>query len=138
MRAWLWRTLRLDRHPLLHRVISVFITSNLIAFTWIFFRAKNINDALTIIQRIFSGSTFSGFANLHANIDGSQLLVSLVLIAGLFAVERFGGNKALWKSVDGTPSWLRWSAYYLFALVLIVLILTNPAQKAQQFIYFQF
>jgi D-alanyl-lipoteichoic acid acyltransferase DltB (MBOAT superfamily) len=138
MRAWMSKTLGLDRHPLLHNVIAVFITSNLVVFSWIFFRAKNLGDALIVIRRIFSRVSFPGLANLHASIDMTQFLVSLALIVGLFAVESFGGKWALWKSVDGMPSWLRWSAYYLFALLLILLVLTNPTQKAQQFIYFQF
>ncbi|MEY2481466.1 MAG: alginate O-acetyltransferase complex protein AlgI [Verrucomicrobiota bacterium] len=137
-RAWISKTLRLDRHTRLHNVIAVLITSNLVVFTWIFFRAKNFGDALIVIRRIFSTENFAGFEHLHASIDGLQFVVSLLLIVGLFAVEGFGGKKVLWSSIDNMPTWLRWSAYYSFVILLIVLVLTNPAQKAQQFIYFQF
>ena len=138
IRAKLAVALGLDKRPLVHHVIAAFISSNLVAFTWIFFRARNLTDALTIVRRIITDTVPSRFGDMWQGIDATQCVIGLALILALLAAEVVGGKKTIWTWVARQPTWLRWSAHYLFVVVLLVLILTNPLKKSQQFIYFQF
>jgi alginate O-acetyltransferase complex protein AlgI len=123
---------------MLYAVLSALVTANLVAFTWIFFRATNLADSLLIIKQIAFNFEYHGIDALHPKMESSQFCLALLLIAFLFTCEAMGGKENLWKKVDAQPKWLRWSAHYFFVVALIVLILTNPGNRSQQFIYFQF
>jgi alginate O-acetyltransferase complex protein AlgI len=116
------------------------LTFNLVAGTWIFFRAANLSEALLIARKIFT--EFWPFAGIdfHPGFDAFQFDLVLAVIVAMFSLELIGRrkHKPVWKIIDEQSRWWRWSAYYAFGIAFIVLLLLNPGHNAQPFIYFQF
>lgn len=122
-------------------LISVFTTFVLIAFAWIFFRAKSIASANYIISRMFTG-----IPDLINNLKGHQrviqdlglkeggLLLSLILILFLETVHYVQIKKNISEVFTQQPVYIRWVVYY--GLVLAILVL--GVFEDRQFIYFQF
>ncbi|MEA9356614.1 MBOAT family O-acyltransferase [Bacteriovorax sp. PP10] len=132
-----------------HKWFNVFVTFALICFSWIFFRANNIEDAFTVIKGLGSGysSLFSNirqhgfsliaqdtFLGLKMGMSFYNFAFSLLLIALLVVLERFHQLYPFQKICDEKPAWIRWSAYY----VIVIVIILSGVFGGNHFIYFQF
>ena len=110
-------------------VLQISTTFLLTCFAWIFFRANSIDDALLIIEKIFTsqGSLFIE--------NPSMIIYSFLAIFILFFVEikqeYYKGNFSFTKN----SNWLIRILSYAFLLILIFLI---GVFDGGQFIYFQF
>lgn len=121
------------KYPNLGEALSILGTFTLVVFSWIFFRAENMDHALRYISDIFTPQLF-GFPEFSA-LPGAVTL--LILIAGFLLAE--------WKGRVGPYgiSYLklvpnrarRWSFYVL--IILIIDIFGNTSEEIE-FIYFQF
>lgn len=113
--------------PSFKEVIQMGFTFGLTVFAWIFFRARNLNDALGFISGIFSKS----ISSIPKIFPKTLLLIVLIF----FIIEWIGreqqyalGNLGLkWKRP------LRWAMYYG-----IIITISYFAGQEQTFIYFQF
>lgn len=114
------------------------MTFGLVSLAWVFFRAASVADALMILRRIVTDVLPRPGVDLHPGLDPVQFTIALVLIGALFAVEAVSQRRPLGVTLAGLPRMQRWSAYYAFALVFILLVLWSPERNAQPFIYFQF
>jgi D-alanyl-lipoteichoic acid acyltransferase DltB (MBOAT superfamily) len=110
------------------KVFNIFLTYILICFSWIFFRAENVQDAFLIIRKIVSptGPLFK---------DNLVMLYGLIGVAVLMAREF--KQEFMRHSIslfDNRNPYIRY-ATYLAVLMLISLI---GVYDGSQFIYFQF
>ena len=104
--------------PRMVKQLWVFIFVN---FTWIFFRAETMSDALLIIQRIFT----TGLS------DPAFPLVALVLVLGVALYQHL--FESSWKHV------IQWQSVRVSLVIFMILYLFIFAGSAEQpFIYFQF
>lgn len=124
--AWRW-----DRILGLLPALGLFVTFNLVAVAWIFFRARSFADAWYILTHLFAG--FSWAVNDSIGIGAITALVVLlsIVLMELYEWLRNRGKitLALW------PWWSRWACYY--TLVLLILLF-GALHSHAQFIYFQF
>lgn len=109
-------------------VLSILLTFLLISFTWIFFRADSIQQALLIISKIFSGSIFYAPLNVPKSFV-IALLIAFVWIEWVgrwneFAIQKFGLD------------WSKGLRYVFYYAVIFTLFWFGGNE--QQFIYFQF
>ncbi len=129
---------RLDRHHLTRRLIGVVTVFALICFAWVFFRAKDLGEALYVVKHLFVGwqaqagyfsATFS-----KMGIDNLDWLVLVLAIGLMELVHLWHRNKDERHLFAGWPAPVRWFASYgvLFG-ILVAGMFTND-----QFIYFQF
>ena len=115
--------------PTAKEFLNMGITFGLTVFAWIFFRAENIGLALSYICEIFSSSLFT---------KPEIIPIDTIILIGLFLViEWFGREQqyAIAKLAIKWPKTVRWAFYYI---IVIAIVLFSPADKEQQFIYFQF
>lgn len=126
------------------------MTFSLVSFAWIFFRAKNVDDAFYIASHLFAGG-LSGFYEFFMDnyLDSlamwmlhgtnSIILLSAILIGPyvLRAVRKIKQYERLYHVLLHGP-WLgvRWFAY--FALFWGILLLGTTKGELHQFIYFAF
>ena len=83
---WKWSdgATGLVRWPRLKRWINVFITFHLVVVAWVFFRANNVQDALTLYERVASTPWhLDDLVRLYDGL-GISLLDVTVLVTGLF------------------------------------------------------
>ncbi len=108
----------LRRVPTAVRQLCVFV---LVTFAWIFFRARSIGDAWTIVTRIFT----SGLANPYVP------LLAIVLIAAVWCYQ-YVFESRLRKILEA-----RVVRVGLVLFMLVYMVMTVPAE-GQPFIYMQF
>jgi alginate O-acetyltransferase complex protein AlgI len=144
------KTIRLDRWPVFRSIIQTLITFSLICFSWIFFRAPSLGDALYIAGRVIEYPirllgqlavlNFSGVLQaLSGSIARCDFAWDAVFIA-IFALVLLEVTQSLKvqghlrRFMERRFVVLRWGFYY--GLVLLVLLYGSFGQ--QKFIYFQF
>ena len=112
-------------------IINILTTFFLICFSWIFFRANSLNDALYILKTIFynPGTLYVPTADITSIYY--SIIVVLMLLTIEFKQEFFNNIFTLRKNKITILRWL----YYC---VLIFIILYIGVFDSSQFIYFQF
>jgi D-alanyl-lipoteichoic acid acyltransferase DltB (MBOAT superfamily) len=120
-------------HPRL-RPLRVCITFNLIAITWVFFRADSISSALGILRRILGYILGIGGGGIWVEDSIGFFWVGMFAGALILIAERIqqSSPSIVLRAMSSTP--LRWGSY--FFLVYGTILLGNLGAK--QFIYFQF
>ncbi|MDB5251209.1 MAG: putative rane protein involved in D-alanine export [Flaviaesturariibacter sp.] len=100
----------------------------LICFTWVFFRANSMGDAMHVIGSMFS---FHDLSIGVATVSGSTLRLDFILILLLLMLEHFYEYRP--------RTAVRAISYqYVWLYVLAVCIFTFGIYDKQAFIYFQF
>lgn len=127
-------TVALDkRFPSFRELVSILATFVLTVFAWIFFRAENMNHALSYISGIFSWKLFE--SPVFSLFPGAITL--LVLIGGFLCVEWKGRlSQYAIAGLKCIPSKARRWAIYLL-IIFIIDVFGNTSEQIE-FIYFQF
>lgn len=117
--------------PSLKEFLFMVLTFTLTVFAWIFFRANNIEHAMSYITEILSPSLFSipKFAGI------GSALITMILVA-IFVLVEWKGRGEQYAIEHLGIKWklpLRYMMYYA-----IILVIFWFGGKEQQFIYFQF
>ena len=130
--------LGLRSKPDLLKVLRVFTVFSLVCFSWIFFRASSVQDALTMIGNIAgcwnqSGSLSDIMAAFTLNRTVPFLLsvISILLLEIYHWIER---KNDFWKVLSEQIYLVRWSVYYGLIFAIIVFGVFDESS----FIYFQF
>jgi alginate O-acetyltransferase complex protein AlgI len=134
------RLARVERKLRLPTPLAVVRTFLLVTAGWVFFRAPSIHVAATIFERIaadWQSFLIPGRLVGHLSLIGWQSWDTNVIVLALLALE-IGDTVALRFSIRQwlaeRPAAVRWAAYYLLVLALIV----GGQFNGPPFIYFQF
>lgn len=131
---WLVRRTGLERAPRLRRGLNVFITVQLVSFAWIFFRANNVHDSFTLVQRLFSAPwSLTDLTVLMAALPNSMMDLT-VLLTLLFVVIDPVYDRWVKREAPAPAGLLGTAAF----AVLLVGILLFGYFGSTSFIYFQF
>ncbi|HHX60061.1 MAG TPA: MBOAT family protein [Epulopiscium sp.] len=135
MRERFVRLIKLDKLPFLHKLIQVMITFTLVCFSWIFFRANSITEAIYVIKNMFVGS----FENLYdqallLGLDSFQLKLAIISIGVMELGHLIQEKISIRALIETKPMIVRWLLYY----ILIMWIMIFGSFGSQEFIYFQF
>ena len=143
IKRYVTRHLKRDK-PFLNNFITktlkVVYTFSLINFSWIFFRANNISDALYMVKNLFSNLKEWPTSNyLLATISSIDLksyefLKILIAILILLIVEMIQRKVSVIKFINLKPLPIRWGIY----IFSVIALLFFKSFQNQQFIYFQF
>ena len=121
--------IRINKFPRVKLYSQILVTFLLISFSRIFFRARNVDDALTVIKKIF---TFKGTVfNYGTAIILYSVFAILFLLVIEFKKEFYTGSFTLSNHKN---FWVR-NFYYSFLVIIIILL---GVFDGGQFIYFQF
>jgi hypothetical protein len=114
-------------------LLRIVLTFHLIAVSWIFFRAKSIDDALTVIRKISANLLeFPSLLGQYPFTPEHGLGVGLIAI--LLWVEALDERRPVVRRLAEASLVLRWSCYYLVIFGLLIL----GRWQAKEFIYMQF
>jgi D-alanyl-lipoteichoic acid acyltransferase DltB (MBOAT superfamily) len=113
-------------------VFATLFTFHLVLFSWVFFRANRMSDALYVVKTVFTN--FGTLTRMTASWGkyNFSIAIGAIIILLLFELVRF--NSDLEKLTRRTPVSLRWAVYY--GLILLIILFGVDANS--QFIYFQF
>jgi len=117
--------------PLL--VMRVVVTFHLILVSWVFFRAKTIADAMTVLRKIAVNIGDVPFLLTQYPFSSEQI-IGFALILLLIAVEVLDERRSIWRRLAAMPVAARWAVYY----AAIFGLLAFGRWQAKEFIYMQF
>lgn len=116
--------------------LSKVCTFLLISYTWVFFRAPSIQDALIITKRIFVNEKFAdlslqGIYGLQLGLK--NLLFVIIAIAMLIIADVICEKKSIevHELLSDVKTPIRWGIYY----IMIVMILLSMNLNMTEFIY---
>lgn len=117
-------------------IVQSFIAFQLVSLGWIFFRARNMADALQLLRNLARPSTAAFLAELHrpGSLGLRGLAANFALICLLLLIEwgtRHRPIEEVWRQLS-----LRWRWGIAYAMVLSIFMLGTVALN--EFIYFQF
>ena len=131
----------------MNSILAWFITFNFINITWIFFRAKEWDDALLILSNMFAPTSirlpkftdkyfdappeifaFGGWMN-HITYDGGKMVVFSICI-GLCLIFRNNTNDLSTKNIR--------SLKYVFFSIILLLISLGYMSNEEVFLYYEF
>jgi hypothetical protein len=121
-------------------VVKAMATFLLIDFTWIFFRANTMTDAVYVMGNLFSDVslwfTQGYFADAMTAIGfyANNGVAIFCCILFMFRVELWEGNSTIVDRLNKSNVFVRWRFYY----TIIILIIFFGYFGQSQFIYFQF
>ena len=131
----------INNFPTLYKWWQIIVTFTLVNFGWIFFRANSLNDAVYVVNNLFSslGTQLSSWTNLKAAIVGYglnqyELMLAFAVIMLMEAVHLMQRQGSVREFLNKKPLIFRWAAYYS----LIIIILGFGVYGEAEFIYFQF
>jgi hypothetical protein len=102
------------------RVCGAVVTFHLVLVTWVFFRAADVTDAITILRKIFWAlpvllGQLASYPVSSAQISGA------ILIAGILVIELATRDKPLAERLVCFALPIRWAGWYaLIGLLLLV------------------
>ncbi|MBR5097517.1 MAG: MBOAT family protein, partial [Treponema sp.] len=140
--------------------INVAVTFCLVAFAWIFFRAKNISEAAVVVKKIAAAPTeILAFINM-AKLDGLKealhrmlsltgetgggvkgMAVTLAILAAFLTVQIAIKEKDEQFYIKRQKLIIRWAAYILLSTIISYHFFYNYAYQEKtntEFLYFQF
>ena len=129
-RAAIAEALKLGEDSPIRKAIQVLVVFHLVVLTWIFFRARDLTDAFTILKRIATWAPA-----LPNQIEPSAAyLIGLPAVLVLIIADSVHERKSFrMRMLEWHPA-VRWPAY----ATLIMAIILFGAYSGQDFIYFQF
>lgn len=117
----------------LFATLSILRTYLLFAFSLIFFRLESVSDALYYIRNI-SFSTHASWKEVSIGIPDHNCIVVGSALVLILVYEYFMSKRDLLEALEKQPMLVRWSIYYLLAIMLFTLGQFN----SDSFIYLQF
>ena len=114
--------------PTFNEALNMFLTFGLTVIAWVFFRAENIEHALSYLLDMFSASVFSMPQILPWDI--------IILILILLIIEWIG--RGYLYALEGIKKYKSPLANISILFILMVVILLFMSNTEQEFIYFQF
>lgn len=121
--------------PSFRDAINILITFVLTCFAWIFFRANNVEHAMSYIRSIFSYSLFENpISDIWTINTGYQIVLLVVFLLFFIIFEWANRTKEHGLQIDHIRSRpIRWAIYYFLVLACFIM-----QGVQQEFIYFQF
>jgi D-alanyl-lipoteichoic acid acyltransferase DltB (MBOAT superfamily) len=123
---------RIAKSPL-RKAWQRFATFHLVCFGWIFFRAKDLSDAIYVAGNIAGG--FGGLAGLLGRHGRFDLAVGALSLAAALGVHLASRRPAAGERFFGSPAWIRWTVYLALGASIFLLRIDSARPS---FIYFQF
>ena len=133
---------KLNRDSIAHKAVQVLITFVLINFSWIFFRANRLKEAIAIIKQMFKIDNkwiFFDKSLFKCGLDERNFLMLVICILVLIIADYFKrkGIK-LHEIILKQDYWFRWIFIAFAVLFILTFGIWGPGYDAANFIYFQF
>lgn len=117
----------------LFSALSIIRTYLLFAFSLIFFRLDSVTDAFYYIRHI-SFSTHASWKEMSIGMSDHNCIVAGSALVLILTYEYFMSKRDLLEALAEQPALIRWSIYYLLAIMFFTLGQFN----SDSFIYLQF
>lgn len=136
--AKIYQLLSWDTSKFSFRVYRVLVTSLLVCFAWIFFRANSLDDSYILIRNMLDVefSTLYSGQLYQLGLDSKEFWIAVYAILVLIISDFILTRRSIPEFISKQTLVFRWSFY--FASVFGTLIFGYYGDEVSSFIYFQF
>ena len=143
VRNKLIEVMHVNRDSYLHKGLQLLVTFTLVCFSWIFFRAENLNKAIEVISSIFSVHNFIDVLKnrsfYYCELDFYNFwFMFLAIFIVLFVDVCKNKNIVIRNHIIAQKDLIRWLIIALSICAILLFGVWGPAFDQSQFIYFQF
>ena len=136
------KILHVNRESMAHKLLQTGITFMLVDFSWIFFRAENLESAKDIIFSIFTARNYwilidGSLYTLGLDRQNFHLLAACILVLLAADILKYNGVQ-LRTVIAEQDYWFRWIVVALSIGAVLLLGIWGPIYDEASFIYFQF
>ncbi|MBR2611953.1 MAG: MBOAT family protein [Clostridia bacterium] len=125
------------KHRTLVRVIRTLITFLLVDFAWLFFRARTVTEAFTLIKQLFT-SWHTPLAEVFQGM-GITLVGALTVLIGILTLVVIDHLLHYEDTEDGSDALVKNGAFiFVIWVILLLWVLLLSKGLSSTFIYFQF
>lgn len=121
---------------------SVMLTCVLVDFSWLFFRADSMTDAVAMLKSIFTVRNFHVFTDgglFRLGLNNYHFLFLLFAILILWITDFFKYKKVdMFEKIENQNVVLRFCVYMSLFCMVVLFGVYGVDYEASQFIYFQF
>jgi D-alanyl-lipoteichoic acid acyltransferase DltB (MBOAT superfamily) len=139
LRTYTYNTLGVNRDSFSNKLVFAGITFFIVCISWVFFRAKSLKDALSIITNSladnYEGLYYGGLFKL--GLDRAEFWVAIVAIVVLLLFDLFHKKKAAIKWLSSQNMVFRYFVYVCIVFVILIFGVYGDMAPTE-FIYFQF
>lgn len=141
-RNWIIEKLHMSREKASHKIMQIGITFILVDFSWVFFRAKGLKNAVKMLKSIFTEFNpwvlfdESLFKLGLARKEFHFMLLAISILIFVDVVKWKGKSVRNW--VYNQELWFRWAFYYASIFTILIFGIWGPTYSESAFIYFQF
>ena len=121
------------------RMYQRFITFNLTALAWIFFRSATVSDAFGYLYQMLSGVNQIAFFGLDLTASGVSYLELILLVAHLAVLLRFENGSScqeeLLDKMESLHTCIRWGLYIVLILDVVLFGIYGSGYDLSGFLY---
>lgn len=137
------KLLKVNEGVFSYKLGQILFTFSLTTLTWVFFRAKNIEEAIYFFERMFTRWNPWVFFNeglYKFGLDRIEVNILFVALITMFLVEllKYLKNKMLSDFIAEQNLWFRWIVIIGLVVSILVYGEYGVTFDSNQFIYFQF
>ena len=140
IRKYLIRKFNMATDMFSYKLGQIVFTFILIDFTWIFFRANSIHDAIILLNNIFIFNPwiFTDGSLYNLGLNSKEFLASIIGILIILIINILETKMDLIDSLSHQNLVFRWFIYIFTILIILIFGVYGLGYNEQQFIYFQF
>ena len=121
IRANIIKILHINSDGIFLKIYKILITFCLVNFAWIFFRAKNLNDAIYIVENMFTGLTVIHRKNITLGVQDFKIMVFAIMVLIIVELIDFIKNSFFLFRIRKKPLVIRWVIYYIFIMIIMLI-----------------
>lgn len=132
--------LNIDTETITYRTTKAFVTTVLVGFSWIFFRANNFSDLRIILGKLFSFNYFNmaSFGKIYdLGLNQGNIILAVISVIFLLTAELIEEKQPVYNKLQREP-FLTKTLIYICLLLTVMVFGIYGDNQAAQFIYFQF
>ena len=140
-RRALRQALHIREDGALRRVCGTALTFLLTVFAFLLFRANSLEDAVTLIRAVFCDFRPQALAGegLYAfGMDRPDFTVAWIALAALVLCDLLSERIDVLSALERQRLPVRWAAYLLLMLAVVIFGVYGPEYETAAFIYFEF
>ncbi len=135
------KILGINKDSFAHKLVQVLVTFVLVDFSWIFFRATRLREAVDMIKLLFVKNRsvlFDGsLYNCGLDISNFWLMIAAILVLLVADLCKHRGI-VIRNCIAKQDGWFRYAFIALSILIIMTFGRYGPAYDSANFIYFQF
>ena len=143
VRKWIIAKTNVKKDVLSYKLGQMIITFLIVNFTWVFFRAETLTDAVNYLTFIFTKFNIyslldNSIFNLGLNVVEWRVLIFAIIMLFFVDLIRYNKKQTIDVFLSQQNLWFRWLVVFVIIISCFVFGVYGKGADPSAFLYFQF